>query len=137
MTDPQPRGAIYWARKQAVEREAQRAAGRPSAATTTQQQLDALYSELDQLREDLAEEQNTSARRKRILDRRRPELENAEATVERVREEAQWLRRNYPGLTQLHSRLDAALDPSAHDTGPSVAECAQADRRRPLEKHGE
>ncbi|MER8220926.1 hypothetical protein ABTZ58_10100 [Streptomyces sp. NPDC094143] len=121
--DPQPRGAIYWARKQAAEREAQRAAGRPTAATITQQQLDALYNQLDQLREDLAEEKNTSARRKRILDRRRPELQDAEAAVERMREAAQWLRRNYPGLTQLHSRLDAALD-----AGPSVAECAQVDR---------
>jgi hypothetical protein len=25
----------------------------------------------------------------------------------------------------------------AHNAGPSVAECAQADRRWPLEKHGE
>jgi hypothetical protein len=67
----------------------------------------------------------------RVLDsciRETERAERAEATIDRVREEAQWLRRNYPGLTQLHSRLDAALQTPAHNAGPSVAEAAANDR---------
>jgi hypothetical protein len=69
----------------------------------------------------------------RILDssiRETERRERAEAAIDRVCEAAQWLRRNYPGLTQLHTRLDAALDEPApaHGVGPTVREAARDDR---------
>jgi hypothetical protein len=65
----------------------------------TSDQYDALCDELDQLREDLAEAQNSSVLRKRILDRRRPELGQAEAAAERVRTLAnRWAKAGPPPL---------------------------------------
>jgi hypothetical protein len=41
-------------------------------------------------------------------------------------------------LVELHNAIRPPDDAApAHNAGPSVAECAQADRRWPLEKHGE
>ena len=86
----------------------------------TSDQYDELCNELDQLREDLAEAQNSSTLRKRLLERRRPELEQAEATVTRVRALAdRWAKVGPPPLGTPIARwvdrrlveLNTALDP--------------------------
>ncbi|MFJ2961211.1 hypothetical protein ACIPIC_02740 [Streptomyces collinus] len=63
---------------------------------------------------------------------------SAETDVTRVIELAeQWATR--PERADALRELTDALGyrTTAHNAGPSVAECAQADRRWPLEKHGE
>ncbi|MCI3155508.1 hypothetical protein ELQ39_27945 [Streptomyces sp. GB4-14] len=45
-----------------------------------------------------------------------------------------------PCLSETENGVQAGadgLDPPAHNAGPTVAECAEADRRWPLQKHGE
>lgn len=92
---------------------------RKSLDDTTSNDLDQLYDELAQLREAHAEEKTTSARRKRLLDQRRPELERAEAANERVRALTdQWIKAGPPPLGTSVSRwwdrrlaeLNTALD---------------------------
>jgi hypothetical protein len=201
-SEPRPRGPVDWARQQAAEREQQPAAGdlqqriaqavRDTPARYPDDIAAAVWRvvgrEIERMKLLVAASESDAHAVRMAAQYADKAIENgeraerAEAVVARVREEAQWLRRNYPGLTQLHSRLDAALDPPApnatdgcttscdgatgirgllehvgidttgrditvagrvvdaapaHNAGPSVAECAQADRRWSLEKHGE
>lgn len=91
----------------------------------TSDQYDQLCDELERLREDLTETGNTSAHRKRLLDRRRPELQQAEAAAERVRALAdQWAKAGPPPLGTPPARwwdkrlveLNTALDTAEHPT---------------------
>ncbi|MEV4784052.1 hypothetical protein AB0K53_01110 [Streptomyces tuirus] len=126
----QPRGPVDWARHQAAQWQA---GGIPTASTITQQQLDALHADLDELRE-------ISATRKRIARRRREQLDQAEATLDAVRTLAAEL--FVSGATQTERAvgrriLSVLTEPEPHNAGPSVAECAKADRLWPLQKAGE
>jgi hypothetical protein len=82
----------------------------------------------------------------RILDsciRETERAERAEAAIERVRGAVEALchephpSHDHVCPDDVRKAVRAALQPPAHNTGPSVAECAQADRRWSLEKHGE
>jgi hypothetical protein len=172
--EQRPRGPVDWARQQAAEREA---SGRPSALTITQQQLDALYADLDRY-EEVQGEMN-----ERAIDLTR-RAARAEAAIERVRvlcspeqntDQLGYLRRSRDvlaaldeppaakaadgctaacdGVTGIRGLLEhVGIDTTgrditvagrtvdaapAHNAGPSVAECAQADRLWPLQKEGE
>jgi hypothetical protein len=131
----QPRGPVDWARHYAAEREKRRAAGRPTAATITDQELDRLHANLDRY----AAVQGELNKRVIELTRR---ATRAEAAVARVRHLADRIRRGAPWAAtrdSLATRIVATLDQPApaHNAGPSVAECAANDRHWPLQKHGE
>lgn len=96
----------------------------------TSDQYDQLCDELERLREELAEERTTSVRRKRLLERRRPELEQAEATVARVRALAdQWAKAG-PRHSARPSH-DFGTSGSSNSTPPSTSpRRVTSDRRR-------
>jgi hypothetical protein len=129
--EQRPRGPVDWARQQAAEREEREAT--PLRDRIAQAIEDAPYRPEARRSLQLADSVMRVPEMRQLLAqaaRLEPaiiEQERLATIVDRVREEAQWLRRNYPGLTQLHSRLGAALQPPAHNAGPSIAECAQAD----------
>lgn len=74
----------------------------------TSDALDALYEQLEAAEETESQRQLAVARE--ALASVTTRAARAEAALARVREVTQWMRRNYPGLTQASSRLAAALD---------------------------
>lgn len=89
---------------------------------------------------DTEHQQATDGELRRQLQAAIRALGKSETELAQLREAARWIRRNYPALHQVNDRLATALDepagPHQHD-GPTVAEAREADRRWPLQKHGE
>ncbi|WP_435595896.1 hypothetical protein [Streptomyces albogriseolus] len=104
-----PRGPVDWARHYADQRETQ------GAADPRQDGYDAVWAYIRELGDYMPP---TTAHRNAAIWR------GVHAALDAA---------NVPAL-QPPARIDAA---PAHNAGPTVAECAEADRRWPLQKHGE
>jgi hypothetical protein len=93
--------------------------GRGDAGPTTEQweQQKLRADQADDLLRIAHETSNKSeAERARAVQR----AERAEAVLDRAREAATWIRRNYPALTHVNDRLAAAIDEPA--TGPAATQ---------------
>lgn len=116
---------------------------RISLDAMTSDALDALYEQLEAAEQ--AESQRQLATAREALASATTRAARAEAALTRVQALAdRWVKAGPPlgasvarwwdvRLAELH----AALQPPAHNGGPSVEECRDADRRWPLQKTGE
>lgn len=101
------------------------ACGRGDAAPTVthwEQQRD----RADEAEHRLAHLQESSEAAGRFLTRTVDERNQLQATVDRAREGAAWIRHNYPALTHANDRLATALDQPA--PGPAATEEAKTTR---------